>query len=349
LSWLIKDTCDQRQSKILKKADLKGTEEDIISSLGSKLDLLAKVLDLFPYNDKGHFTGKLLPVSNKNIQPIFCLCPDAYECETASCNSKSLIQTTASRDITNVTLIKGSTIYENAFVLTGKCSSCGTLYKADHERSVRNSTDKSFDMVYINTAKYLKAGRDLWVDRVFSQGVIQGMYSFHASAAAYMDYWNQSFWTSQRRKLSRRQVWNIFVQESIRLIGGDSNRTLVLPADMGLNEVTREAYTYLGDSGIVRLANEHACSECTHTYKQRADLIINLDPAAVVGRDEGRTVPQLVGDHATTSANELSQAPRNRSEAASNAPVTMVVMDGVVMGPTGYKPKILISNKNNSE
>jgi len=87
LSRLIKDTCDQRQAKILKKADSKGTEEEIISSLSTKIDLLAKVLDLFPYNDRGQFTGKLLPVSNKNIQPVFCLCPEAYECETASCNS----------------------------------------------------------------------------------------------------------------------------------------------------------------------------------------------------------------------------------------------------------------------
>jgi len=85
LSQLVKDTCDQRQSKILKKADLRGTEEDVISSLGTKFDLLAKVLGLFPYNDRGQFTGKLLPVSDK--RPVFCICPDAYECETASCNS----------------------------------------------------------------------------------------------------------------------------------------------------------------------------------------------------------------------------------------------------------------------
>jgi hypothetical protein len=133
LSWLIKDTCDERQSRILKKADLAGTEEDAISTLAAKLDLLSKTLDLFPYNERGQFTGKLLPISNKNIEPVFCISPDAYECETTSCNSRSLIQSTASRDITNVTLIKGLTIYDKAFVLTGKCPSCETLYKADHE------------------------------------------------------------------------------------------------------------------------------------------------------------------------------------------------------------------------
>ena len=87
-------------------------------------------------------------------------------------------------------------------MLTGKCPSCETLYKADHEQSVTNTTNKSFEMVYINSAKYLKAGQDLWVDWAFSHGAIQGICSFHASAAAYMDYWNQSFWNSQRKRLS---------------------------------------------------------------------------------------------------------------------------------------------------
>jgi hypothetical protein len=152
------------------------------------------------------------------------------------------------------------------------------------------------------------------------------MYSFHASAASYMDYWNQSFRNSDMKKLSHRQVWNVFVQESIRLIGGDSNRTLVLPADMGLNEVTKEAYAYFGDKGVIHLADKHACSECTQPYKQRADLIINLDPAAVVGHDEGAAVPQLVGNDPTASASD--------TPGASSRSVTMVVMDGVVFGPT---------------
>ena len=305
-------------------------------------------MNLYPYDKKGRSTGKLVTVSNKNIEPIYCVCPDTYECETESCSSKSLAQSAATRDISQVTLIKGSNIYETAFVLTGKCTTCKTIYKADHEQAIREESDRAFNTVYINSAKYIKVGRSLWVDRIFSQAVLQGMYSFHASAAAYTDYWNQSFWNSHigsSKKLSRRQVWNTFVQESIRLIGGDTNRTLVLPADMGLNEVTKEAYTFFGDNGIIRLANEHACSECTHTYKQRADLIINVDPAAVVGRDENRTVPQLVGNDAAMSANDTVEAiqfSRNITEAASNvdsmnvekALVTMVVMDGVVIGPT---------------
>jgi CxC5 like cysteine cluster associated with KDZ transposases len=70
-------------------------------------------------------------------------------------------------------------------------SKCKTLYFADHEH-VTETGDK-YTKVYLNNAKYLKVGQALWVDWVFAGGVVNGMYSFHASAAAYTEYWNNSF------------------------------------------------------------------------------------------------------------------------------------------------------------
>jgi hypothetical protein len=65
---------------------------------------------------------------------------------------------------------------------------------------------------------YLKVGQSLWIDRVFSNAVVNGMYSFHASAAAYKDYWNNSFGVLSKNKpfkINHHQVWQAFVQESI--------------------------------------------------------------------------------------------------------------------------------------
>jgi len=57
------------------------------------------------------------------------------------------------------------------------------------------------------------------VDRVFSNALLSGMYNFHASANAYTQFWNDSFGAvSIPCKLSRRQIWQAFVQESIRSI-----------------------------------------------------------------------------------------------------------------------------------
>ena len=69
-------------------------EEEEITAFSFKLDALAKKLDLHPYNEQGQLEGKLLPVSHKLIQPVHVLCPNSMECETANCNSRSLLQST---------------------------------------------------------------------------------------------------------------------------------------------------------------------------------------------------------------------------------------------------------------
>lgn len=49
------------------------------------------------------------------------------------------------------------------------------------------------------------------------------MYNFHASSNAYMQHWNDSYGqTTPSVKLSRKQVWQAFVQESIRSVASAS-------------------------------------------------------------------------------------------------------------------------------
>ena len=98
----------------------------------------------------------------------------------------------------------------------------------------------------------------------------------------------------------------------------------------------------MGESGIIRSADHHQCSECTHAYKATADIITGDDPAAVVGVDENRVIPALVGPEANLA---IRDAQRARDCAAhqhqrdddilmdlDHAPVRMVVVDGLVMG-----------------
>ncbi len=124
----------------------------------------------------------------------------------------------------------------------------------------------------------------MWVDRPFSQGVLNGIYSFYASAAAYAQYWNNTF--GNNIKISRRQIWHTFVQESIHSIASLSDIDLVLPDGLAIDEVTKEAFSVLGANGVIRIAGEHTCSECTQKYKATADILPNTNPAATVGVDE---------------------------------------------------------------
>ena len=243
---------------------------------------------------------------------------------------------------------------------------CKTTYYADHESSGQNGDDGSIKL-YLSNAKYLKVGQSVWVDRVFSGGVINGIYHFHASSSAFAEFWNNTFWssqTTQSRKISRRQVWHTFVQESMRMVAKSSGVTLEMENGIPIQEVTKQAFIQLGDNGIIKCAQNHSCSECTHKYKETADRITADDPAAVLGVDENHQVPALVGEDAELAIQDAARARLNAqlaSQARSNAddamdvdessqtsssdvetsssteeasPVTLVVMDGVVMGPT---------------
>jgi len=86
-------------------------------------------------------------------------------------------------------------------------------YNADHE-SLERGTDNP-QRVYLNSAKYLKVGQSVWVDRVFSSAVVNAMYRFHASAAAYTEFWNNSYACLNPESsclVSHQIIWMAFVQ-----------------------------------------------------------------------------------------------------------------------------------------
>ena len=74
------------------------------------------------------------------------------------------------------------------------------------------------------------------------------------------------------------------------------------------SEVTEQAFNILGQNGHIHAATGHTCAECTHRYKSTVDVMPPDDE------------PQN-----TTSSEEMG---------VDFAPVTMVVVDGIVMGPT---------------
>ena len=110
------------------------SENERVDGITQKVDGLAKLLNLYPYDSDGQFRGKLKAVSYTSIKAAQVICPLSITCETASCNPQSLLQNTRLRDIPRITLIKGSEIHENVQVLTGYCPSYKTTYFADSAR-----------------------------------------------------------------------------------------------------------------------------------------------------------------------------------------------------------------------
>ena len=322
------------------------SEAQVLTVTGTKLVALAQILQFYPLDDDENFLGKLKPVSQKSVQPVYVICPMSVQCMTSTCNPRSLLQATKTRDIPKVTLIKNFNIYEDVPVLTGKCPVCLTLYHADHERVPVPATQHAWNRVYLNSAKYLKVGQSIWVDRTFSNAALNGMYSFHASTAAYTEFWNNTFWETQDvscRKISRRHIWQAFVQESIHTISAASDIHLEIQDGLAIDDVTKEAFEILGENGIIRAADQHACSECTQNYKKTADRITGDDPAAMVNNDENRIVPPLLGEGAESAARDAAVARENaRNQVLTDTdenmdvdhpPVKMVVLDGLCVGP----------------
>jgi hypothetical protein len=155
-------------------------------------------------------------------------------------------------------------------VLIGECPECHTLYHPDHECYLNSEEDELFSKVYLNSARYLKVGTNTWVDHIFSNAAMNSMYHFHASVNAYTEYWNSCYWKIQNTKslpVTWRHVWQSFVQESIRTIAAASDLDLELRDDLSIEEIPREAFSVLGESGMIRTAVGHACSECSQEYK----------------------------------------------------------------------------------
>ena len=322
---------------------LKQSEQ--VTNLSLKLDAFATLLDLTPYDEEGNFEKKLLPVSYASIQAVHTICPDTIICIDKKCAPRALLQETRTRDVPLVTLIKDNVPYEDVPVLTGKCHQCKATYHADHERFRDNHG--LWNKCYLNSARFLKIGKNTWADRGFTHSVLSGVYNFHASTSAYTQFWNDCISvTSSEVQVTRRLVWQAFVQESIRTIASVQKINLELREDLNIHEVVTQAFAKLGNAGIIEPGREHSCSECTQPHKHTADLISNEDPAAVIGAgDEHTAVPVLTGEYADLSARETARernAARNRANRANTedemdvdaADVKMIVLDGVVIAPT---------------
>ena len=289
-------------------------ENDRNKLLGDKVHAMAQKLKLLPYTKSNQFkSGRVQFISHNKIKPVHLLCPTTFTCTSATCNPRSLVQLTRDRDIPHTKLIIGTTTHNNVPVLTGKCPTCDTHYAADHERFLDPKDNITVKRHYTNNAQYLKVGQNLWVDRSFSKAVMNGMFSFHASSQAYAQFWNNSFGITTNA-ITLRHVWQTFVQESIRTVAAASSYSLELIDNLPISDVAEKAFDILGQKGTIHAAIPHSCSECTHPYKATVDINPPNHPVEGMDIDEG----------------------------PPSADIKMVVLDGIVMGPTVSSNFIII-------
>ena len=137
----------------------------------------------------------------------------------------------------------------------------------------------------------------------------------------------------QKKFQSHAHTWQAFVQQSIRTIAEESGIDAEFDDGLNIKEVTTQAFSLLGEDGIIRASEKHACDECTQKRKDTSDVVFN-NPAAVVGVDAtDDDIPAL-----EVAPEEMDidapQMPLNDEMDTDDIPnVRMVVLDGIVMGP----------------
>jgi len=82
-----KKTTDKKFKTLFKKSDSLNSisENQIISTLGTKLNSLANVLGLNSFGSDGKLIQKLQPISKTEIQPILIICPLSSVCSDKKC------------------------------------------------------------------------------------------------------------------------------------------------------------------------------------------------------------------------------------------------------------------------
>ncbi|KIM87977.1 hypothetical protein PILCRDRAFT_63011 [Piloderma croceum F 1598] len=264
------------------------------SAIATKLDLLYKLLDLSAYDDEGVFHQRRYKQVKKEIEPAYVISPASMQCQTQSCKGWSLYMNTRDRDIPRATLIKGTKIYEEVHVLSGKCPLCKTIYYADHETSApidKNSGDDNGTKVYLNNAKHLKVGQSVWVDYVFSAGVINGIYHFHVSSSAFAEFLEDKFGillrslhsptysTPVRAKCTQspRPFW-LAVHASLSILYSNTqtplglSRTKLKNARGGVfcarHEITHDNLCCMCDCDRQKVAPSHTCAIHQNRWRQ---------------------------------------------------------------------------------
>lgn len=213
------------------------TDAQMTTDFTKNLDELCTFLALTPYTSR-YFQQKINKVSQKCLIPIKIICPPNMTCINGNCQPYHLLASTRVRDIALVSLIQGGIVNKWAFPIKGECPKCKTQYHADHESFKLPDSNKQRKTI-LNSASFLKIGSNLWVDRVFSKAVLSGIYNFHSSATAYCSFWNDSFGNvSHPIELSRKHIWQAFVQESIRMVGDTSNTPLEVDLNIEIQEVS---------------------------------------------------------------------------------------------------------------
>jgi hypothetical protein len=99
LARALKENLGEEADRLFQKSEQKQmlNVNQVQNAIGIKLDSLSKMLKLYPYDAHGQPRQMLKPVSEKDIEPVHVICPASMQCQTMSCNKRSICLDTRDR------------------------------------------------------------------------------------------------------------------------------------------------------------------------------------------------------------------------------------------------------------
>jgi len=253
------------------------------------------------------------------------LAPPRPYCVRSGCNKASLRRFGKDDDVPLVTVLEGASSHMGAWVLAGQCSRCQAVYYPDR---ITHTTGAVKYRQFTLAARYLKVGKNMWVDRVFGTAVLNALYSF-ASVTSFADFWSRTFF----RGLTRRHAYQASIQASIRLVAQASDQFFIVPDGLPIRAVVAAANRELVGNKAIPIGVTHRCSDCEHDYiPPSANLRLpGVDGALTHGEDGTDDAPPATANDARRSDND--PLPEAIPILATGSKVRMKVLDGLVMGP----------------
>ena len=103
------------------------------------------------------------------------------------------------------------------------------------------------------------------------------MYNFHASASAYMQFWNDcNSITSSTVQVTCHQIWHAFVQESLRTISSAQRTHLELWEDLTINQVVTQAFAKLGNMKLEKNIHVQSVARSTSSLQMLWPIVMLL-------------------------------------------------------------------------
>jgi hypothetical protein len=80
--------------------------------------------------------------------------------------------------------------------------------------------------------------------------------------------------------------WVPYHMIKLRTIAEESQINVELNDALNIKEVTAEAFSLLGENGIIRAADKHSCEECTQIYRRAAETSAHVPAVTDTGSSD---------------------------------------------------------------